>query len=83
MYLSFEVFTAVTMKNAVFWDMQTQFIPHRKLIISPPHNPAGQFYVCFDVFTVMTMKNAVFWDMKTQFVPHRKNITSPLQIPAG
>jgi hypothetical protein len=26
----FEVFTAVTMKNAVFWDVKTQFVPHRK-----------------------------------------------------
>jgi hypothetical protein len=25
----FEVFTAVTMKNGVFWDIETQFIPHR------------------------------------------------------
>jgi hypothetical protein len=27
--LKFEIFTAVTMKNAVFWDIKTQFIPHR------------------------------------------------------
>jgi hypothetical protein len=25
-----EVFAAVTTKNAVFWDIKTQFIPHRK-----------------------------------------------------
>jgi hypothetical protein len=25
-----EVFTAVTMKNAVFWDIKTQFVLHRK-----------------------------------------------------
>jgi hypothetical protein len=30
-----EVFRAVTMKNAVFWDIETQFIPHRKHITSP------------------------------------------------
>jgi hypothetical protein len=29
------VFTAVTMKNADFWDIKTQFLPHRKHIISP------------------------------------------------
>jgi hypothetical protein len=29
-YVRFEVFTAVTMKNAVFWDIKTQFVPHRK-----------------------------------------------------
>jgi hypothetical protein len=26
----FEVFTAVTMKNAVSWDIETQFVPHRR-----------------------------------------------------
>jgi hypothetical protein len=37
----FEVFMAVSMKNAVFWDIGTQFIPHRKHITSPLHSPAG------------------------------------------
>jgi hypothetical protein len=27
-YVTFEVFTAVTMKNAVFWDIRTQVVPH-------------------------------------------------------
>jgi hypothetical protein len=27
----FEVFTAVTMKNAVFWDIKAQLVPHRRL----------------------------------------------------
>jgi hypothetical protein len=26
----FEVFTAVAMKNGIFWDMKTQFVPHRR-----------------------------------------------------
>jgi hypothetical protein len=26
----FEVFTAVTMKNVVFWDIKTQFVLHRR-----------------------------------------------------
>jgi hypothetical protein len=30
----FEVFTAVAMKNVVFWDIRTQFIPHRRYITS-------------------------------------------------
>jgi hypothetical protein len=34
-YLRFEVFTAVTMKNAVFWDIKTQFVLHRRDITSP------------------------------------------------
>jgi hypothetical protein len=29
------VFTTVTMKNAVFWDIKTQFLPHRRHITSP------------------------------------------------
>jgi hypothetical protein len=33
-------FTAVTMKNSVFWVMQTQYIPHGKHITSPLQNPA-------------------------------------------
>jgi hypothetical protein len=30
-----EVFTAVTMKNAVFWNIRTQFVLHRRRITSP------------------------------------------------
>jgi hypothetical protein len=28
--LRFEVFKAVTMKNVVFWDIKTQFLPHKR-----------------------------------------------------
>jgi hypothetical protein len=56
---------AVTMKNVVFWDIKTQFVPHRRHITSPLQSPALYSYVRFDVFTAMTRKNAVFWD-----VPH-------------
>jgi hypothetical protein len=34
-YVRFEVFTAVTMMNVVFWNIRTQFVPHRKHITSP------------------------------------------------
>jgi hypothetical protein len=71
------------MKNAVFWDIKTQFVLHRRHITSPLQSPAGNCYVRFVVFTAVTMKNVVFWDIKTQFVPHRKHITSPLQSPAS
>jgi hypothetical protein len=37
----FEVFTAVTMKSAVFWDRTTQFVPHRRHITSPLQSPAS------------------------------------------
>jgi hypothetical protein len=40
-YVRFEVFTAVTMMNAVFWDIKTQFVPHRKHITFPLQSPAG------------------------------------------
>jgi hypothetical protein len=53
----------MTMKNAVVWDIKTQFVPHRRHITSPLWRPAGYFYVRFEVFTAVTMKNAVFWDI--------------------
>jgi hypothetical protein len=33
-YVRFEVFTAVTMKNAVFWDIKIQLVPHRRHVTS-------------------------------------------------
>jgi hypothetical protein len=36
-----EVSAAATTRNAVFWDIKTQFIPHRKHIASPLHSPTG------------------------------------------
>jgi hypothetical protein len=39
--LRFEVLTAVTMKNVVFWDIKTQFVLHRRHITSPLQIPAG------------------------------------------
>jgi hypothetical protein len=37
-YVRLEV-KAVTMKNVVFWDIKTQFLPHRRYITSPLQNP--------------------------------------------
>jgi hypothetical protein len=70
------------MKNAIFLDIKTQFIPHRRHIRSPLQSAASSCYVRFEVFTAVTTKNVVFLDIKTQFVPHRRHITSPLQSPA-
>jgi hypothetical protein len=39
--IRFEVFTAVTMKNVVFWDIKTQFVLHRRHITSPLQSPAS------------------------------------------
>jgi hypothetical protein len=37
----FVVLTAVTMKNAVFWDIKTQFVLHRRHITSPLQSPVS------------------------------------------
>jgi hypothetical protein len=50
------------MKNGVFWDIKTQFVPHRRHITSPLQSPASKCYVRFEVFTEVTMKNVVFCD---------------------
>jgi hypothetical protein len=71
------------MKNAVFWNIKTRFVLHRRHVTSPLHRPAGECCVRFEVFTAVTMKIVVFWDIKTRFVLHRRHITSPLQSPAG
>jgi hypothetical protein len=39
-YVIFEVFMVVT-KNAVFWDIKTQFVPHRRHIKFPLQSPAS------------------------------------------
>jgi hypothetical protein len=67
-YARFEAFTAVTMKNVVFWDIKKQFVLHRRHITSPLQSPANKCYVKFEDFMAVTMKNSVFWDIKTQFV---------------
>jgi hypothetical protein len=71
------------MKNSVFWDIETQFVLHRRHLTSPLQGPVSECYVRFEVFTAVTMKNAVFWDIETQFVLHRRHLTSPLQSPAS
>jgi hypothetical protein len=47
------------MKNVVFWDIRTQFVPHRRHITSPIQTPASLCYVRFEVFRATTMKNGV------------------------
>jgi hypothetical protein len=73
-----EVFTAVTMDDAVFWDIKTQFVLHRTHTTSPLQSSASQCYVRFEVFTAVTMKNVVFWDIKIQFLLHKRHTTPPL-----
>jgi hypothetical protein len=40
-HVRFEVFTAVTMNNNVFWDIKIQFVSHRRHITYPLQSPAG------------------------------------------
>jgi hypothetical protein len=40
-HIIFEVSKAVTMKNAVFWDINPQFVLHRRHITSPLQSPAS------------------------------------------
>jgi hypothetical protein len=70
------------MKNAVFWDIESQFVPHRTHYVSTTV-PSRLMLYKIEVFTAVTMKNAVFYDIKTPFVLHRSYITSLLQGPAG
>jgi hypothetical protein len=39
-HVRFGVPTEVTMKNVVFWDTKTQFVPQRRHITSPLQSPA-------------------------------------------
>jgi hypothetical protein len=41
MEVRFEVLTAVTMKNVVFWSIRTQFMTQRRHITSPLQSPAS------------------------------------------
>jgi hypothetical protein len=73
---------AVTMKNAVFWDINPHFVLHRRHITSPLQSPASYCYLGFEVFTAVTMKYAVFWDVKPcDFIKNptvRRNVWPPL-----
>jgi hypothetical protein len=40
-FVRVEVFTAVTMKNSVFWDIKIQFVLHRRHITFPLQSPAS------------------------------------------
>jgi hypothetical protein len=41
LYSEQEAFTAVTMKNVVLWDIETQFVLHRRHITSPLQSSAS------------------------------------------
>jgi hypothetical protein len=53
-------FSAVTMKNAVFCEINTQFVLHRRHISATEPN---RLMLRFEVFTAAAMKNTFFWNM--------------------
>jgi hypothetical protein len=71
----FEVFTAVTMKNAVFWNIKTQFVPHRKQYI-PATDPSRIILCKICGFHGGDYEECRLLEYKTQFVPHRKHYVS-------
>jgi hypothetical protein len=82
LYVSFEVFTAVTMKNVVFWDIKTQFVLHRRHITYPLQS--SQLILCkIWSFHGDHYEECRLLGYKTQFVLHRGHITSLLHSPAG
>jgi hypothetical protein len=54
-----EVFTAITMKNVVLWDIKTNFVLHGRHITSLLQSSISKCYVRFEVFTAVTVKNRV------------------------
>jgi hypothetical protein len=79
------------MKNAVFWDINIQFVLHRRHITSPLQSRASYCYVRFEVFTAVTMKYGVFWNVtpcgSCKSPTIRRNVEPPkyrfLQEPHG
>jgi hypothetical protein len=53
------------MKNGVFWDIKTQFVPHMRQITSPLQSTASYCYVLYEVLMAVTMK------IQSCSVPHR------------
>jgi hypothetical protein len=57
---------AVTMKNVVFLDIKTQFLPPRRHITCQLQSPAGSYYVRVEVFMAVTMKLGYKKPVRTQ-----------------
>jgi hypothetical protein len=51
------------MKNAVFWDIKTQFVPYRRHNTSPLQSPADLCYVRIQVFSAVSAKKSAFWNV--------------------
>jgi hypothetical protein len=65
------------MKNVVYWGIQTQFVPHKKHIMSPLQSLPVNSVQDWDFHGDDDKKCRLLW-YKTKSVVHKKNITSPL-----
>jgi hypothetical protein len=55
------------MKNSVFWDINTQFLPHRRHVTSLLQNPAC-FHGCnYEEYLLLGYKNPVLASHETQY----------------
>jgi hypothetical protein len=79
-YVRFEVFTAVTTKNVVFWDIETQFVLYRRYVSA---TESSRLMLCkISGFHGGDYEKYRLLGYKTHFVPHRRHITSPLHTSA-
>jgi hypothetical protein len=81
-HVRLEAIAAVTMKNAIFWDIKAQFVPNRRHYFSATER--SRLMLC----TIWGVHNGDYEECrllgyKIQSIPHRKHITSPLQCPTG
>jgi hypothetical protein len=62
------------MKNAVFWDIKTQFVPHRRHITSLLQSPAGEFY--YDLrYSGGDYVERVLWDVTPRLALVRTDVS--------
>jgi hypothetical protein len=70
------------MKNGVFWDIKTQFVPHRKNNVSTTES--SRLMLCkIWGFHSIDYEECRLLGNKTHFVPHRKHITSRRMVSSG
>jgi hypothetical protein len=75
---------AVTMTTAVFWDIKSQFVPHRNHVTSPLESPAGTPLAV--ISKICTRDNVVTSSpilVKLMMEAIRSSETSVMQEPHG
>jgi hypothetical protein len=78
LFVIFEVSTAVIMKNIVFWDIETQFVPHKKHHVSATE--PTRLMVCGETVAVCCENRTEHTDtLCGQSVPHRKHHVSAIE----